>query len=520
MKRRKNINQIVLLISLALSTILMNGCDSFDEINTNPDAPTTVTSQMLATKLILDHVRGANSDNSEFFMKRMFWGEQMLDIQYNRITNGGFGGIQGLTNAQKMVELASDVDKDAFTGLFYYMKGWTFYRATMDMGDIPYSQALQVNEYTYPAYDEQKDVFKGILEDLAKADEYFSKTTRTFPGDPFLKGKPEAWRKATNVLRLKVLLSLSKRAEDTPELKVKETFAQIVNAGNIFQSNADNLQVTYSNKDGQMNPWRRESTKSIEVFAGTETLINPLKQFKDYRLFYYFEPAQGLTDPLYLIDGETLLERNDWNAYPAINAAGAFSVEQAKISGKRACRPNDIYRNSPIGVPSIRLGYADMNFILAEAAERGWISGSAQSFYEEGIKASFEFVRTTVPNEDVYTKGMAITDSYINEYLKGEGVDYAKASSFDERLKLIRLQAYIASFFHLSYDSYYDYRRTGYPEMPINPETNLNDAKDRIPVRWLYPTSETNYNKESLMEAVQRQWGGAEDVNKIMWVLK
>ena len=55
-----------------------------------------------------------------------------------------------------------------------------------------------------------------------------------------------------------------------------------------------------------------------------------------------------------------------------------------------------------------------MNFVLAEAAERGWISGSARTYYERGIRASFDFVRSTVPSE--YNQGMNITDDYIDQY--------------------------------------------------------------------------------------------------------
>ena len=36
----------------------------------------------------------------------------------------------------------------------------------------------------------------------------------------------------------------------------------------------------------------------------------------------------------------------------------------------------------------------------------------------------------------------------------------------------------------------------------------------------MYPESETNYNKEQLYEALERQWGGVDDVNDIMWILK
>ena len=159
-----------------------------------------------------------------------------------------------------------------------------------------------------------------------------------------------------------------------------------------------------------------------------------------------------------------------------------------------------------------------MNFIMAEAAERGWINQSARDLYEKGVRASFQFVRSTVPAE--YNNGVEITDEYIDTYLKGEYVAYKTDGSSIDRLKQIWIQAYLARYFHMATDDYYEYRRNKYPEFPINPETNLNDAKDKIPMRYMYPESETNYNKEQLYEALERQWGGVDDVNDIMWILK
>ena len=72
----------------------------------------------------------------------------------------------------------------------------------------------------------------------------------------------------------------------------------------------------------------------------------------------------------------------------------------------------------------------------------------------------------------------------------------------------------------MAYDAYFDYRRTGYPVFPINPDTNLNTQNDKTPMRWLYPDSENNYNKEQLKIALDRQWNGVDDVNNIMWILK
>lgn len=179
---------------------------------------------------------------------------------------------------------------------------------------------------------------------------------------------------------------------------------------------------------------------------------------------------------------------------------------------------NDIYRNTYTGVPLIRLGYTEMNFVIAEAIEKGWLKGNAQSYYEEGIKASFEFVRNYISSQ--YNHGREITDEYIANYLRGPYVSYKTDGEQMDRLKQIWMQVYLARFFHSYYDDYYDYRRNKYPEYPINPNTNLNDEKNKIPMRWMYPENELFYNKEQYYSAIERQWQGTDDVNNLMWILK
>ena len=152
MKTINSIKRITTAVLLAGTIMMHHSCtSSFDELNTNPDASTQVTPAMLATKVILDHVQSGYNASCEFMVKRMFWGEQMDAYQYNRFGKGSFGSLQALTNAMKMVELSPEADKDAYNGLFYYLKAWAFYRTTLDMGDIPYSQALQPYKYRYPA---------------------------------------------------------------------------------------------------------------------------------------------------------------------------------------------------------------------------------------------------------------------------------------------------------------------------------------------------------------------------------
>lgn len=94
------------------------------------------------------------------------------------------------------------------------------------------------------------------------------------------------------------------------------------------------MKITYRSstltKMVKKNPYHVTGTRSIDYYAGTHTLIDPLKRFKDYRLFYYLAPAEGLTNELYLPAGEKLLKPNDWNAYPAVDAAGVYDIEKEK----------------------------------------------------------------------------------------------------------------------------------------------------------------------------------------------
>lgn len=104
--------------------------------------------------------------------------------------------------------------------------------------------------------------------------------------------------------------------------------------------------------------------------------------------------------------------------------------------------------------------------------------------------------------------------------MKGPYVAYNTKGTQIERLKQIWIQVYIARYYHMQYDKYYDYRRNIYPEFPINPNTNLNDDKTKIPMRWQYPENELLYNKEQYLAALDRQWGGTDNVNNVMWLLK
>jgi hypothetical protein len=82
-----------------------------------------------------------------------------------------------------------------------------------------------------------------------------------------------------------------------------------------------------------------------------------------------------------------------------------YSDNAKLITAKNISKVNDRFYKDPTNEPSSVLSYSELEFILAEAAARGWISGSAKTHYDNAIKASFSFYQTYVKNPGQYFTG-------------------------------------------------------------------------------------------------------------------
>lgn len=96
-----------------------------------------------------------------------------------------------------------------------------------------------------------------------------------------------------------------------------------------------------------------------------------------------------------------------------------------------------------------------------------------------------EFIASNTPDEEVYHHGHPITEEAIAAFLETPAIQLSGEKEAD--IGKILTQRYLASFMQHPYDVYYDYRRTGYPVLPINPATNRNTMNDRLPMRWCVP---------------------------------
>lgn len=493
---------------------ICSSCSKFEEINNNPEATDKVTSAMLATRIIINL---ANQPSQKSFMqpyllnKNIVWTEFVESYQYNGFGAGSLS-FTSLNDAHFMVEFASSEKlARSYEGLMYFARAVKFFEATMDLGDIPYQEALkgESDKIYFPKFDEQKDVFIGVLNELEKADKAFSEGEK-FAGDPLYGGNIEKWRKLVNSYALNVLIQLSKKESDK-ELDIKNRFHQILNNKPIFTSNADNFQLIRSDKSGQTYPFYKVGNNFTIYPIVSSEIIERLKSLKDRRLFYYANPSAKQ-----LKDGKQV---SDFDAYVGIDPSLPYDNVLAIKNSTDYSKLNDRYLEIPEGEPTQQLSYAQLCFIISEAASRGWVSTEAKEWYKKGIEASMKFIYSNTPNTVQYHHGMPLDDSYVSTFVTDLAANFP--TNLEARVEAIITQKYLASYLQSEYATYYDYRRTGYPKWKINPASSLNsEAPTKIPVRWKYPSSEYSYNSKKLQEALDRQFNGVDEINQLMWILK
>ncbi len=517
-------NPYKLLVSIiGLATVMLTACSKLDEINTNPNTTTQVSSEMLASNMLLSITRSQISSQKSFVQpailsKYMVWLEGEENFQFNRLGNGNFDRIAILRNVEKMVQYSPNENlRKSYAGLGHFIRAWQFFYTTMQLGDIPYTDAVKGESegIKFPKYDDQKTVFLNILNELDSANRLFSEGVN-FRGDMIYGGNKDKWRKLANSFQLYVLINLYKKTDD-PDLRVIQRFNEVA-LRPIMTGYADNFALTYTDRAGQYYPYADIPAGSGNPFVKskysmlTTTLVDTLKAFEDKRLFYFAMPS-----PVKLNGGFT---RGDYGAYVGVEPSWQQDQLHVIRSSGDYSDMNLRYTNLTNPEPVSLYSYWDTEFALAEAAARGWITTTpAQTYYANGIKASMKMVQDLTPDLLDYNNGVKLDETYADAYVNSSKV--ALTGSVENQVKQIIEQRYIANFMHLhNYSTWYENRRTGYPVFIVNTAQNKNDDPTKLPYRWRYPSNESSLNTGHLNEALQRQFGGVDDFNGVMWILK
>lgn len=336
-------------------------------------------------------------------------------------------------------------------------------------GNIPYTDALNV-ENPQPKYDDAAGIYTDLLKRL-DADLAAMVTTSTGLGsaDLIYGGNMTRWVRYANSLKLRLAMN----TVDVDPARAKTVAEQA--AGKIFQSTADNAQLAFTSANPNQNPLYEDLVASGRTdFVGAKTLIDPLISLNDPRLSIYFQPLDGTTDYV-----------------------GAVYGPQGSVN--TASQPGTVLRVATL--PGVLASYSEMQFLLAEAAARGFaVGGTADTYYNNAITASITYW------EGLANKTTAAADAAA--YLAQPAVAYATATG-DYKQK-IGTQKWI-SLYNQPTQAWVEVRRLDYPRL-VKPTNALTD----IPLRFTYPVSEQNLNGTNYADA-STKIGGDKVTTKIFW---
>ncbi|MBN8578965.1 MAG: SusD/RagB family nutrient-binding outer membrane lipoprotein [Cytophagales bacterium] len=478
-----------LTYTFLLLAALVSSCSDLEDLQVDPNRATQTHPALLLTNIeaiTFNYIDiGASLASRQLAFTDGASGEQYYNWQ-----RAGFGRYNTLRQIVKMDQEAERLNLINYRALALFLKSVQILELTKVFGDVPYTEALQAEEGVFsPAYDTQEQIYLKVLADLEEANSMLNASNGVITGDIIYEGEITKWKKLINSFTLRVLMSMSKKGGATGTQVVNRFNTIVSNPATypIFESNQDNASLKFLDLVGNRYPFFNSNSLKTAYYM-EESFVNLLKNLSDPRLFVFADRTPDAVD--------SNIPATDFAAYDGLDGSAPLATNTNRVVAGEVSKVNLRYYDSPVNEASNLLSYAEVEFILAEAAARGWISATAKDHYDNGVRASFQFF------------GVA----GANAYLLGAGA-YNPANG----IRQIVTQKYINFFMNGGWEGFYNNLRTGFPVFSVSGGGVLNDQL--VPKRWMYPQNELLYNKQNVEAAIQRQYA-TDNINGEMWLLK
>lgn len=389
------------------------------------------------------------------------------------------------------------------------LRAFLFHRLTDYYGRVPYFEANTatdiVNGIKFPKYDKQSEIYEDLLKELEEATAALN-TADPLDGfaaaDIIYNGDVAKWKKWGYSLMLRLAMRISNVNDELSNEYVAKALA-----GGPFTSNADNAWVPMAVTPSQ---WTNQNGISRAFYPGD----GGQPSFLSKRLVDFLKGTDMNTtaddDPrLMVISGGIFVWNADKNGIPdfGVNPKNVDPLQQKGAPNGLDQSQLDIYEGKTVVLaneysrinflmlqrdePYMLMNYGEVQLLLAEAAERsigGLIAGTAQTYYNEGVKASMQMYTPYAQGAPADIASLTISDASVTTYL----ATYPYVGTTNQKLQMIGDQLWVNHFLNW-WEAWSDFRRTGYPALiPTNHADNVTGGV--IPTRLKYPSHEVSGN--------------------------
>ncbi len=463
----KNISVKKSLFLTVMVWILVGGCTKdFNDINTNPNAATTVPATNVFARGILSSAGTLFGERLDIYYTGSYAGQTAAiglgDYEYrvdinNSMWNGMYAAMTYLVDAASVAKTEENMNLYAAA---LTLKAYDAQKTTDMWGSIPYTEAfkLQSDGILYPKYDDQKTVYTTILSELKEAADIFKDGTgETGVGDLIFKGDVAKWRTFCNSLRLRAAIRIS----NVDEAMAKSVITEVL--GNptdypVMESNDANAYLWFPGVPPDQEYWYQRlgtSGQYTDQYRMNDVLVSELKATNDPRL------------PVYA----RLNKYGEYRGYKF----GPTQLSDTLNNGNNVSGIGERFANNPAGFSPF-MNAAEVSFIKAEVYQRGLASGDAKAAYENGV---------TLSCQENGIDAAGITTLLAQPEVAWDG---GSTSNLDK----IYMQKWI-SLFKQSEEAWSEARRTDVPLM-TNISKDYASKHNRPPFRMAYADEEKSLN--------------------------
>lgn len=409
------------------------------------------------------------------------------------------------------------------------MRAYIFHHVTDMYGDVPYSEAALPAEFSYPKYDSQEFIYKDMLKELDEAQAALGTGFSSLgKQDIYYAGDMSAWKKFANSLMLRLGMRLSKVDAAEAQKWVAKAYAN-----GVILKNEDNCLLNH--------PGGSVNDDSSEPYAKVYAQLDPSIGFINTTFYNILKDANDPRIPLIMCvvqeNPKAAYTSSDYNfgeSNPEIQKPipGCYSMSPSSdyFIGKyfpefadESLYSDDKYKTlysqpnrktyADPEAPTFVMTAAQTNLLLAEAAQRGWIKGSAEDFYKAGVRAAMEQFSQFPNGKKLYDAYMS--EEKIQEYLANNPFDASKA------LEQINTQYWITCFCD-EYEAFSNWRRSDFPKLtyPNLSQKELPGVNHNLSRRFTYPTNESLINADHYSEAVNKLENGNTFESRVWWDAK
>ena len=485
--------------------ILFTSCTKdFTKTNTSPNAsPEALPEQLLTPALVktlaYNMLRNRNFNNELMQVTVDASDAEGKVFRYDFRSNWSdylyTGWFLQMTNFKDIYKIASDSGinyNKSYMGISMVCQAWIYSMLTDTYGDVPYSESNMARDsITEPKFDAQKDIYLSLFKKLDTANTLLTANTAIKgAADPVFRGDIGRWRRFCNSLQLRLLMRVSGKAEIATEAiaKIKEIVDTKASTYPIMTDSSHSAVLRWTGAGLLVSPYQSVREQDFRSPGMASFFVENLVTWNDPRISIPLPWGNGTF--------------NRWGIAPS---SGAYlGIPSGYAAGENP--PKKAYFLSNTSAVSMQtepltgilMTTAEVKFILAEAALKGWINGSAATFYNAGARESIKY---WLPNWNLD----------IQAFLAAGDVEWDDNLDQEGKMERIHLQKYYALFL-TDMQQWFEYRRTGHPILPKGAGLRNGGV---MPARMTYPVLVQSTNPTNYKLAVAAQ--GPDQISTQVW---